>query len=108
MYLDIELLVFLSVSIDSVFNYTRLWRRVFIDKFGIGVRRKDFFESLIKEWSLLVLFEECFEEIRIMFLKVVICFRNVDFDFLEEIREVVMCDGFLIDLMKFVKFDIDF
>lgn len=43
-----------------------------------------------------------------MFLKVVICFRNVDFNFLEEIREVVMCDGFLIDLMKFVKFDIDF
>lgn len=60
MYLNIELLVFLSVSIDSVFIYIRLWRRVFIDKFGIGVRRKEFFESLIKEWSLLVLFEECF------------------------------------------------
>lgn len=105
---DIELSAFVSASTDSVPNHTRLWRRAFIDKLGIGARRKESPESLIKEWSLSVLPEECLQEICTMLPKVATCFRNVDFDSLEEIREAVMCDGLPTDLMKLVKFDTDF
>lgn len=105
---DIELSAFLSANTDSVPNHTRLWRRAFIDKLGIGARRKESPESLIKEWSLSVLPEECLQEICTMLPKVATCFRNVDFDSLEEIREAVMCDGLPTDLMKLVKFDTDF
>lgn len=77
---------FLSFSDDDVLLYISFWTRVLMDKFGVVVRYKRFFESVIKEWSLLVLFEECFKEISVMFLKVVFCFKNLDFDLIEEIK----------------------
>lgn len=105
---DMELSASLSASPDSVPIHTRLWTRAFIDKLGIAVRCKESPESLIKEWSLSVLPEECLQEIRTLLPKVATCFRNVDFDSLEEIREAVRCDGLPTDLMKLVKFDTDF
>lgn len=105
---DTELSASPSTNDDVVPIHTSQWTRAFIDKLGVVVRCKESPESLIKEWSLSVLPEECLKEISTMLPKVATCFRNVDFDSIEEIREAVRCDRLPSDLMKLVKFDTDF
>lgn len=105
---DTELLASPSANNDVVPIHTSLWTRAFIDKLGVVVRCKESPESIITEWSLSVLPEECLKEISTMLPKVATCFRNVDFDSIAEIRKAVRCDGLPTDLMKLVKFDTDF
>lgn len=79
-----------------------------MDKLGVVVRYKRSPESVIKEWSLSVLSEECLKEISAMLPKAASCFKNLDFDSIEEIKDAMKGDKLPTDLMKIVNFDTDF
>lgn len=97
-----------SSSDDDVPLHTSLWTRALMDKLGVVVRYKRSPESVIKEWSLSVLSEECLKEISAMLPKAASCFKNLDFDSIEEIKDAMKGDKLPTDLMKIVNFDTDF
>lgn len=97
----------LSTNGEGVPLHTSLWTRAVIDKLGV-TRYKRSPERIVKEWSLSVLPEDCLKEISAMLPKAVTCFRNVDFDSIEQIKEAERCDGLPTDLMKLVQFDTGF